>query len=127
MKISEVSEKIGISQDALRYYERIGLIPPVDRNKSGIREYAEEDCNWIEFIKCMRGAGLPIEVLIEYISLSREGDSTVDARKGILIEQREQILERMQDMRKTLDRLNYKIEQYEKLVIIEKTLKRSED
>lgn len=73
MKIAEVSEKFGIPQDTLRYYERIRLIPHVNRNKSGIREYTEEDCKFVEFIKCMRGAGLPIEMLIEYIGLLQQG------------------------------------------------------
>ncbi len=64
MKISEVSEKYGITSDTLRYYERIGLIQPVNRNESGIRDYIELDVKRVEFIKCMRSAGLPIEVLI---------------------------------------------------------------
>jgi DNA-binding transcriptional MerR regulator len=86
MNIAEVSEKYSISQDTLRYYERIGLIPPVNRNKSGIRDYTEEDCRWVEFIKCMRGAGLPIEALIEYVTLFQQGDETIEARKELLIE-----------------------------------------
>ena len=69
MKIAEVSERYGISSDTLRYYERIGLIPPVNRNESGIRDYNETDVKRVEFIKCMRSAGLPIEVLIEYVSI----------------------------------------------------------
>ena len=72
MTITEVSKKYDLSQDTLRYYERIGLIPTVNRNKSGIRDYTDEDCKWVEFIKCMRGAGLPIEVLIEYVALFQE-------------------------------------------------------
>ncbi|MBP1309369.1 DNA-binding transcriptional MerR regulator [Paenibacillus sp. 1182] len=54
MLIAEVSKKFELSQDTLRYYERIGLIPRVNRNKSGIRDYTEEDCRWVEYIKCMR-------------------------------------------------------------------------
>jgi DNA-binding transcriptional MerR regulator len=69
MMISQVSERYGLSTDTLRYYERIGLIPRVNRNESGIRDYTELDCRWVEFVKCMRGAGLPIEALIEYVAL----------------------------------------------------------
>jgi DNA-binding transcriptional MerR regulator len=124
MTIAEVSEKFAISQDTLRYYERIGLIPGVNRNKSGIRDYTEEDCNWVEFIKCMRGAGLPIEILIEYVRLFQQGDETIKARKGLLIEQRKQILARMESMKKTLERLDYKIASYEQTVVLkEKELK----
>ena len=65
MKIAEVSEKYGLSVDTLRYYERVGLIPPVNRNEGGIRDYNELDLRRVDFIKCMRGAGLPVEVLID--------------------------------------------------------------
>lgn len=128
MTIAEVSEKFGLSQDTLRYYERIGLIPRVNRYKSGNRDYTEEDCNWVEFIKCMRSAGLPIEVLIEYVGLFQQGDETTEARKELLIEQRRQLITRMEDMKKTLERLDYKIASYEQTVVKkEKELKRSKD
>ena len=117
MKIAEVSEQYGISLDTLRYYERIGLIPPVTRNESGIRDYNELDVRRVEFVKCMRSAGLPIEVLIEYIGLVQQGDSTIEARKDILVEQRQLLISRMEQMQKTLDILDHKIEVYEKAVL----------
>ena len=117
MMIAEVSKKFDLSQDTLRYYERIGLFPSVNRNRSGIRDYTEEDCMWVEFIKCMRRAGLPIEVLIEYVGLFRQGDETSEARKELLIEQRKQLIIRMEDMKKTLERLDYKIAVYEQVVV----------
>ena len=117
MKIAEVSEKFGLSVDTLRYYERVGLIPPVHRNEGGIRDYNELDLRRVDFIKCMRGAGLPVEVLIEYMNLVQQGDSTTEARKEILIEQRDLVAARLEEMQKTLDRLNYKIEVYEKALL----------
>jgi MerR family transcriptional regulator, aldehyde-responsive regulator len=117
MKIAEVSEKYGLSADTLRYYERVGLIPPVNRNEGGIRDYNELDLRRVDFIRCMRGAGLPVEVLIEYMGLVQEGDSTMDARKESLVEQRDLVAARLQEMQKTLDRLNYKIEVYEKALL----------
>ncbi|HYE11386.1 MAG TPA: MerR family transcriptional regulator [Patescibacteria group bacterium] len=127
MKIAEASERFGLSQDTLRYYERIGLIPSVNRNKSGIRDYSEEDCRWIEFIKCMRNAGLPIEVLIDYVALFKQGEETIGARKELLSEQRRLLIEKMEEMKKTLERLDYKIESYEQSVIEkEKELNKSE-
>ncbi|NLI92580.1 MAG: MerR family transcriptional regulator [Peptococcaceae bacterium] len=127
MTIAEVSEKFDISQDTLRYYERIGLIPGVNRTKGGIRDYSEEDCRWIEFIKCMRNAGLPIEVLIEYVTLFQQGDDTIEARKQLLTEQRKLLIEKMEKMKKTIERLNYKIEQYEHAVVpAENKLKKAE-
>jgi DNA-binding transcriptional MerR regulator len=117
MKIAEVSEQFGLSVNTLRYYERVGLIPPVNRNESGIRDYDELDLRRVDFIKCMRGAGLPVEVLIEYMRLVQQGDETVEARKEILVEQRDLVVARLEEMQKTLDRLNYKIEVYEKALL----------
>jgi MerR family transcriptional regulator, aldehyde-responsive regulator len=117
MTIAEVSKKFNLSQDTLRYYERIGLIPNVNRNKGGNRDYSEEDFRWIEFAKCMRSAGLPIEALIEYLALFQQGDDTLEARKELLIEQRNLLKVKMEDMKKSLDRLNYKIERYGQSVV----------
>lgn len=115
MTIAEASKEYGLTADTLRYYERIGLIPPVPRTPGGIRDYDKTSCNWIEFIKCMRSAGLQIETLIEYVSLFREGDSTMEARRNLLKEQRKQLSERIEEMKKTLERLDYKIANYDKL------------
>ena len=117
MKIAEVGERYGISLDTLRYYERIGLIPPVHRNESGIRDYNDLDLRRVEFIKCMRSAGLPIEVLIDYMGLVQQGDQTMEARREILKEQRELLRARMREMQKTLDILDHKIEVYENAVL----------
>ena len=117
MKIAEVSEQYGLSADTLRYYERVGLIPPVNRSESGIRDYNELDLRRVEFIKCMRSAGLPIEVLIEYVGLVQQGDQTIETRKEILGEQRELLMARMKEIQKTLDILDHKIEVYENAVL----------
>lgn len=116
MTIKEASQLTGVSADTLRYYERIGLIPMVPRSESGIRNYDEVSIGWINFIKCMRGAGLPIEALIEYVALYKEGSKTEASRKAILIEQRDILQERMDSLQKTLNKLNYKIDNYELLM-----------
>lgn len=113
MTIAEVCRKYDISADTLRYYERIGLIPPVPRTKSGIRNYDEESCGWIELMICMRKAGVQIEALIEYVTLFKEGDKTLKAREAILMEQRDKQLEKMKEIQASLDRLNHKIELYQ--------------
>jgi MerR family transcriptional regulator, aldehyde-responsive regulator len=115
MTIAEVSKKYGMPEDTLRYYERIGLLPPVHRSKGGIRDFQDEDCRWVEFVHCMRNAGLSIEVLIEYLRLFQLGDSTVAARKTLLVEQRELLRKKIVDMQETLGRLDYKIEYYGKI------------
>ncbi len=116
MRIAEVVEEYGLSADTLRYYERIGLLRPVRRNASGVRDYGEEDCARISFVKCMRGANVSIEALIEYMQLFDEGDSTLEARRQILIEQRDAARERLQRIQAGLDRLDYKIAHYDELI-----------
>ena len=113
MNIAEVAKQLNMSADTLRYYERIGLIPPVKRSKSGIRNYEENDIKGIEFVSCMRSAGMPIEVLIEYMTLFQQGSETNEARKNILIEQRDILAARLVELQKVVDRLDYKINTYE--------------
>ncbi len=114
MTIKEVSEKYDITQDTLRYYERIGMIPKVNRTASGIRDYSEADLGWVELAKCMRSAGLAVEGLIEYVKLCQEGDITLQARMNLLVEQRETLLEQKLKIDESLERLDYKIGVYEK-------------
>ena len=117
MQISEVTEKTELSPDTLRYYERIGLVAPISRTTSGIRDYQESDIKRIEFIKCMRQAGIPVKTLIKYIHLAEAGDSTIAARKAILEQQRKELLSKLQEMQETLDLLNFKIKVYEERVL----------
>lgn len=113
MTIKEVSEILNISQDTLRYYEKIGVIPIVKRTAGGIRNYQEEDIGWIQLVTCMRNAGLPIKVMIDYLNLYQQGDSTIQARYNLLKEQREKLLEQKKQIDETLEKLNYKIARYE--------------
>lgn len=91
MTIKEASQKYDLTPDTLRYYERIGLLESVPRNSNGIRNYDNDSCKRIEFIKCMRNAGVEIEILIEYMDLFKRGKATVKARKKLLEEQREKL------------------------------------
>ena len=113
MTIKEVSEKYGISGDTLRYYEKIGMIPPVTRTAGGIRNYTETDLSWIELVLCMRNAGLPIEAIIEYVRLYRMGDSTLAARLSLLRNQPTALIPQKERIDEMLSRLNYKIARYE--------------
>lgn len=116
MTISEVSKKYELTEDTIRYYERIGLLPKVPRNKSGIRDFDESSCNWLEFIKCMRNSGMEIEVLIEYVNLFKQGDSTLQARKKLLEEQKQKLMEKENKIKNTLKRLDYKINLYNEII-----------
>lgn len=113
MTIKEVSEHFGISQDTLRYYERVKMIPKVTRISGGIRDYQEEDLKWVELALCMRSAGLPIEVMIEYLDLYQKGDETIPARLELLSNQMEVLQEQKKQLEATMNRLAYKISKYE--------------
>ena len=116
MTIAEVSKKYDLTADTLRYYEKIGLLNNVPRTESGIRNYDKNSCRMIEFIKCMRGAGLSIEVLARYIKLFYLGDSTHEERKNILIEERKKLIEKRDAIQTTIDKLDYKISSYDKIM-----------
>ena len=111
--IKEVSGRYGITQDALRYYEKSGMIPPVTRTAGGVRNYQDEDLAWVELSLCMRSAGLSVEAIAEYVRLASQGDSTIKDRLALLKEQRAGLLERQSQIAQALERLNYKIARYE--------------
>lgn len=113
MLIKEVSKKTGISIDNLRYYERIGLIPPVPRTESGIRNYDEISISWIEFIMRFKKAGVSLETIHEYIQLALKGQSAKEARRDLLIETKAGLEEKLHELLETLDVINYKIDTYE--------------
>lgn len=117
MNISTVSEKTDLSTDTLRYYEKVGLIPPVNRTLSGLRDYGEADLQWIEYIKCMRSAGISIEQLVKYVELFQGGDKTIEARKAILREQRETLAAKIAELQQTLAMLDYKIGAFDSRIL----------
>lgn len=116
MKMKEVCEKYHISADTLRYYERAGVIPPVNRTKSGVRDFTEEDLGCLENALCMRSAGVPVEMVVQYMKLCRQGDETFSARRDLLKEVRRDIQSQIQKCRQELERLEYKIQRYEAAV-----------
>ena len=113
MTISEVCAEYNIRPDTLRYYERVGIIPDVTRTPGRIRDYGEEDIRWVEKAICMRNAGVPVEMLAEYVKLYRQGDETIEARMELLKEARARIVEVREKCDTALERLDYKIGRYE--------------
>lgn len=113
MNIAQAAKHLDLTAATLRYYERIGLIPPVNRKDNGIRDYEASDLQWIEFIKCMRDAGLSIESLIEYTALFMEGERTVEARKHILMEEQEKLVKKRDEIDATIKKLEGKIRDYD--------------
>lgn len=113
MNISEAAKITGLTAATLRYYESEGLIPPVTRKNGGVRDYQQDDLGWIDFTKCMRSAGMSVDSLIEYTTLFRNGTQSDEARKNILIRERDQLLAKQKEISATIERLNGKIKSFE--------------
>ncbi|SET27516.1 DNA-binding transcriptional regulator, MerR family [Enterococcus malodoratus] len=115
MNIKKAAEMFDLSVDTLRYYERVGVIPPVGRNASGYREYTINDLNWIYLAKSLRGAGLSVESLIEFAQLAqlRGKESVEEAQKQILSDQLEELDQKMAEIQDVRELLAYKIETYD--------------
>lgn len=113
LDIKTVSQKFNLPAPTLRYYEEVGLIPPVRRNSSGYRDYDEIDLEWVNFAKCMRETDISIDVLKQYAALAQQGEQTEDQRKQILIEQQHVLEQKMQLLQQTHDFLDNKIATYE--------------
>ncbi|WP_086349067.1 MerR family transcriptional regulator [Candidatus Enterococcus clewellii] len=108
MKINEVSKKYQLSLSTLRYYEKIGLLDPVER-VSGIRQYGDQDFDRIEFILCMKESGLSLEMIKEYFDLYKEGDHTLEKRLSLLQKQEQETKEKLERVQATLDYIHYKM------------------
>lgn len=113
MTIKEAASKFAISQDTLRYYERVGAIPPVGRTAGGIRDYEEEDLKWIQTAMCLRNAGVSIESIVEYVKLFQQGNGTFEARRALLSKEREGLIAQIEHLKGTVALLDYKISRYE--------------
>ena len=116
MTIREVAAKTNMSTDTLRYYERIGLLPPVPRNAAGIRNYDEYFVNFINFIKKLKASGMSLEHIIDYIRLAEMGDATIQERKKLLAEARETLLEKINSLHLVAELADYQLRNYENLL-----------
>lgn len=118
MNIKKASDLVGLSSDTIRYYERIGLIPPIQRNSAGVRDFGEQDLAALEFVRCFRSAGVSVESLITYISLCQDGeDQNLEERRAILLDERKKLQEKLDELVSAISRLDYKIENYEKVIV----------
>ena len=113
MTIRQVCARYGLTQDTLRYYEKTGAIPRVKRSASGVRDYDAEALGWVENAVCMRGAGVPVERIAEYVRLFQAGDSTIAARRDLLAEVREGLLEQRRQLDGEIERFSLKIGRYD--------------
>ncbi|MFF9085226.1 MerR family transcriptional regulator [Streptomyces sp. NPDC014991] len=110
--ISEVVARTGLTAHTLRWYERIGLMPHVDRSHTGQRRYSNRDLDWLDFVTKLRLTGMPVADMVRYAELVREGESTYAARRGLLEATRRDVLGRIAELRDTLAVLDRKISFY---------------
>ncbi|MCW1278472.1 MerR family transcriptional regulator, partial [Staphylococcus aureus] len=115
MKTKEVVALMNISQDTLRYYEKVGVIPPVNRDENGYRIYNDNDLNWIYLVKNLRNAGVSIESLIEFCRLAQlpKNENIQAQQKQILNKQLEELNENLKTIHDARDLLQYKIDNYD--------------
>ena len=116
MPIKQVCQRYGLTQDTLRYYEKIGVIPPVHRSASGIRDYDEHDLGWVENAVCLRSAGVPVESIAEYVKLYQAGDETFAARRDLLSHVLADLTEQRSQLDAAIQKLTYKVSRYEAAV-----------
>ncbi|WP_418584838.1 MerR family transcriptional regulator [Phascolarctobacterium faecium] len=116
MTIREIAAKTNMSTDTLRYYERIGLLPPVPRNAAGIRNYDEYFVNFINFIKKLKASGMSLEHIIDYIRLAEMGDATIQERKKLLAEARETLLDKINSLQLVAELADYQLRNYDNLL-----------
>ena len=107
--IQEVSNKTGLTAHTLRYYEKEGLISGVERSQGGFRQYTDEDLERLGLICCLKNTGLSIQEIARFVQLTHEGDHTLEERVELLRAHREQVLARMAEMQKHLEKVTWKL------------------
>ena len=106
--VGEMAKRLDIPPSTLRYYDKEGLLPFVERSSGGIRMFRDSDVEWLQIIHCMKKAGMSIRDIREYIQLALQGNDTIDARLAMFRRQREAILAQMEELRQTLETVEYK-------------------
>ncbi len=114
--IGQVAKKTGLTTHTLRYYEKEGLLPFVRKNSAGLRIYTESDIGWLEMIECLKGVGMSLKSIKQYIDWYREGDSSLQQRLNMFKQQKENLEKQMAVLDKHMKRINYKINFYTEAV-----------
>ncbi len=111
--VGETAKLLGITASTLRYYDKEGLLPFVERSSGGIRMFKESDIEWLKIIGCMKKAGMSIKDIRQYIELALMGDDTIDLRLAMFTRQREALQKRIDELKHTMDVVEYKCWYYE--------------
>ncbi|CUH97621.1 hypothetical protein P22_3753 [Propionispora sp. 2/2-37] len=110
--IKQISEKTNLSAHVLRYYEKEGLLPNVERSKSGIRHYSEDNLEWIGLICCLKKTGMSIKQIREFVELSTQGNQTLKCRCEMLIDHKKHVEEQIQELYRHLEKVCHKIDYF---------------
>lgn len=111
--VSEMAKKMGVTPSTLRYYDKEGLLPFVERSGGGIRMFKDEDFEWLSTIECLKKTGMSIKDIKTFIDWCFEGDSTIEQRLSLIKQQREAVIKQIEQMQETLGMLDYKRWYYE--------------
>ena len=111
--VGEMAKKMGVAASTLRYYDKEGLLPFVERSNGGIRMFREEDFEWLSLIECLKRTEMPIKEIKSFIEWCLEGDATIDQRLEMIKKQKAVVEQKLAEMQNTLDALNYKVWYYE--------------
>lgn len=111
--VGQMAKRLGVAPSTLRYYDKEGLLPYVERSDGGIRMFKESDYEWLSIIECLKQSGLSIKEIRRYIDLCRQGDATIQERLQLFINRRRAVQQQMAQLQKTLDMLDYKLWFYE--------------
>ena len=111
--VGEAAKRLGLSPSTLRYYDKEGLLPFVERSSGGIRMFQEKDFEWLQVIECMKKAGMPIKDIRQYIEMALQGDSTIEARLDLFRHQQKVVEQQMVELQHTMEMLRYKCWYYE--------------
>jgi DNA-binding transcriptional MerR regulator len=112
MTIAEAAREAGVSVHTLRYYERAGLLTPIERNGSGHRRFSPQDVEWVVVCTKLRATGMPIRRIRQYAELVRAGDGNEEERLALLEAHREDVRARLREVRRNLELIDYKIDLY---------------
>ncbi|EGW39687.1 MerR family transcriptional regulator [Desulfosporosinus sp. OT] len=110
--ISQVAKKFDLTAHTIRYYDKEGLLPFVDRSKTGNREFSDSDLDWLKLICCLKNTGMPIKQIKQYIGWCLQGDDTIEIRRQMFLDHRKEVLKQMDNLKENLKIIDYKLEFY---------------
>lgn len=111
--VGEMAKRLGVPASTLRYYDKEGLLPFVERSAGGIRMFRDSDYEWLQIIECLKKTGMPLKDIRSFVLMAMQGDETIEARLTLILAQRDAVKKQMAQLQETLDTLDFKCWYYE--------------